>query len=191
MPKKPTPILDAAKANELKETLEANQIGKGDQPASPPPDVPSKPAAKKDDKPKKKAQRIETILIRHDFTVPERADLGSSLADKARILADIEGEAKACARQYKDKISTMQTEVDSLVNKIKEGFEMVPVAAIVMVQIDRKHKTATKAFYRKDTGTYIKSEDIISNTELELFNVLPDNRDLSKPLEAKLMADQV
>lgn len=188
MKKKPTPLLDASAANELKDALEANQVGKGDHP-SPAPHTPDE--KKKDATRKPKPQRVEQILVRHDFTVPERADLGGLLADKARVLADLEGEAKACARQYKDKISTIQTEVDATVNKIKEGFEMVPIAAIVMVQIDRRAKTATKHFYRKDTGVYIKSEDIISNTELELFNVLPDTRDASKPLDAKLLNSQV
>lgn len=185
---KPTPLLNAAEAGELKDALEKNQVGAGDKPA---PDSDSKESKKKDDPKKPKPQRVENILVRHDFSIPERADLGTVLADKSRILSDMESEAKACARQYKDKISTVQTEVDSTVNKIKEGFEMVPVAAIVMVQIDRKHKTATKCYYRKDTGVFIKSEDIISNTELELFNILPENRDMSKPLEAKLLAEQV
>ena len=174
-------------ASEIKDALEKNQVA-GDQPAA----APDTNAPKKKDEAKKpKPQRVENILVRHDFTVPERAELGSVLADKSRVLADMEAEGKACARQYKDKISTVQTEVDATVNKIKEGFEMVPVAAIVMVQIDRKAKTATKAYYRKDTGVFIKSEDIISNTELELFNIMPENRDMSKPLEAKLLAEQV
>jgi uncharacterized phage infection (PIP) family protein YhgE len=178
--------IGAAEAADLKSSLESNQIAKGDSANA----APATDGKKKEEK-KPKPQRVERILIRHDFTVQEKADLGGVLADKSRILADMEDEAKACARQYKDKISTVQTEVDSTVNKIKEGFEMVPVEAIVMVQIDRKAKTATKAFYRKDTGVFIKLEDIISNTELELFNVLPENRDLSKPLEAKLLSEQV
>lgn len=176
-------------AAEIKDAIEKNQVAPD---ATSAPQAEAKPDAKKKDEPKKpKPQRVENILIRHDFTVPERAELGSVLADKSRILTELEAEAKACARQYKDKISTIQTEVESVVNKIKEGFEMVPVSAIVMVQIDRKNKTATKCFYRKDTGVFIKSEDIISNTELELFNVLPENRDMSKPLDAKLLASQV
>jgi hypothetical protein len=179
----------AADAAEIKSTLEANQIGKGEQPTPPPAAAP--PAPKKDEKPKVKPQRVENILIRHDFSILDLANLGGVLADRSRILSDLEGEAKACARQYKDRLTTIQTEVDSTVNNIKEGFEMVPIAAIVMVQIDRKHKTATKAYYRKDTGVFIKSEDIISNTELELFNILPENRAMEKPLDEKLLKSQV
>lgn len=174
------------KPEEIKEAMENNQIDPNAS-AKPAADNPAKP--KEDKKPKR--QRVEQILVRHEFTVPEIAELGKTLADKSRVLADMEAEAKACARQYKDKIATMQTEIDSTVAKVKEGFEMIPVSAIVMVQIDRRNKTATKAFYRKDTGAYIKSEEILSNTELELFNVLPEKRDLTKPLEPKLLETQV
>lgn len=173
------------KPDEIKAAMEKNQIDPNAKEA----DAAGQPKPKEEKKPKR--QRVEQILVRHEFTVPEIAELGKSLADKSRVLADMEAEAKACARQYKDKIATMQTEIDSTVAKVKEGFEMIPVSAIVMVQIDRKHKTATKAYYRKDTGAYIKSEEILSNTELELFNVLPEKRDLSKPLEPKLLETQV
>lgn len=173
------------KPDEIKAAMEKNQIDPNVKEA----DADGKTKPKDEKKPKR--QRIEQILVRHEFTVPEIAELGKSLADKSRVLADMEAEAKACARQYKDKIATMQTEIDATVAKVKEGFEMIPVSAIVMVQIDRRNKTATKAFYRKDTGAYIKSEEILSNTELELFNVLPEKRDLSKPLEPKLLETQV
>lgn len=184
MPRKPKV---AVNPSELKDTIERNTMLGANPPDAPPTAEPDNPKKKKEPK----RQRIEQILVRHEFTIPEIAELGKSLANKSRVLADMEAEAKACARQYKDKIATMQTEIDSTVAKVKEGFEMVPVAAIVMVQIDRKNKTATKAFYRKDTGVFIKLEEIISNTELELFNVLPENRDLSKPLEKKLLESQV
>lgn len=179
--------VNAAEAADLQKTMQANQVKDG--PAAPPVAEPAKPDPKKDKKPK--PQRVEQIMVRHDFTVPELAQLGGSLADKSRVLADLEGEAKACARQYKDKVGTIQTEIDSTVNKIKEGFEMVAVDAIAMVQIDRKAKTATKAYYRKDTGAFIKLEDLISNTELPLFNVLPEGRDLSRPLDKKLLEQAV
>lgn len=177
----------AAEAKDIQASMTANQIS----PAKP---EDPKPETKKDGKPEEKKprkQRVEQILVKHEFSVPELAELGKSLADKSRVLADLQGEAKACARQYKDKIEGMQTEINSTVAKVKEGFEMVPVDAIVMVQIDKTHRTATKAFYRKDTGAFIKSEDVVSNTELPLFNVLPESRDLSKPLEKKFIDQAV
>lgn len=187
----------SAAAAEMKDAIEKNQIAKGDGPTVPPAATPTPTPTPKDDKKEKakekkpKPQRVEQIHVRHDFTVPEAAALGGILADKSRILADLEGEAKACARQYKDKMTTLEAEIDNVVNKIKEGFEMVPVDAIVMVQINRSKKEATKYYYRKDTGVLIKSDKIISNTELELFNILPDKRDPNKPLDAKLLSSQV
>jgi len=181
----------AAEAADLQQTMQKNQV-QTDGPAAPPNGAPT-PAPAKDDKKAKadkkpKPQRIETIFVRHDFTVQEKADLGGVLADKARVMDAMKSEAKVCARQYKDKIDTMQGEIDKVVDKIKEGFEMIEVDAIAMVQIDQKAKTATKAYYRKDTGEFIRSENVLSNTELPLFNILPAGVDMSKPLGKKLMA---
>lgn len=182
--KKKTDVVDPS---ELKDAIERNTIGQGEAPVVPPA-TPATPPPPKKKTPK--PNRVETILVRHDFTTEENANLGKLLADKERMAEDIEGEMKACARQYKDKLASARTEISSTVNKLKEGFEMIPVEAVVMVKIDRKAKTAKKCYYRKDTGEFIKDEKAI-NVELELFNVLPDNRDETKPLPAKLIASQV
>ena len=184
MPRKPKV---AVNPSELKDAIEQNTIAKGEAPAVPPGTAPVPPVPKKKTP---KPNRVETILVRHDFTTEETANLGKLLADRERMADDIEGEMKACARQYKDKLESAWTEIKSTVDKLKEGFEMLPVAAVVMVKIDRAEKTAKKCYYRKDTGAFIKDEKAI-NVELELFNVLPDNRDETKPLPAKLMASQV
>lgn len=146
-----------------------------------------KPAAKK---PEPKPHRVEVIQIRHDFTETETVALGRSLADESRVAEAIKSEAKACARQYKDKLGNSEVRIAGLVDKIKEGFEMVPVEAIVMVKIDKKEKTAKKVYYRRDTGGYIREENAL-NVELGLFNVLPDKHDEKKPLPAKIIQEQV
>lgn len=169
-------------AQQLQVEMQGNQIAPSEQ-ATPPSAKPPKP------EPKKK-QRVETILIRHDFTTLELANLGKSLADKERVAVDIEAEAKACARQYKDKLANVTTEISNDVNKLKEGFEMVPVECIVMAKIDRTAKTVTKVYYRKDTGAYIKHEDAL-NVELELFNILPGKGDITKALDGKFLKEQV
>lgn len=143
-------------------------------------------------KPKKvaKPQRVETILIRHDFDTEETANLGKKLADLQRVADGIKAEAKACARQYKDKLENVCTEISGIVDKVKEGFEMLPVEAVVMAQINRKDRTVKKVYYRKDTGAFIKEENAV-NVELELFNLLPDSRDITKALDSKLLKSQV
>lgn len=183
----------SAAAAEVKDAIEKNQIGKGEEPAVPPqPNAQTLPPAKpKKEKKRAKPQRIETILVRHDFTVQEMADLGRSLADKQRVAEDIEGEAKACARQYKDKLATVKQEIASATDKIKEGFEMISVEAIAMARVDKVKRTVCKAYYRKDTGQFIRAEDNVLNVELELFNMLPDTHDLKKPLPKKLLSAQV
>lgn len=139
---------------------------------------------------KSRPHRIETVRIRHDFNQEEIANLGKGLAAEQRVAEQIESEAKTCARQYKDKLETAKTKIASLTDKIQEGYEMLPVEAIAMVKINRGGKTATKVFYRKDTGAFIREEDAI-NAELELFNVISDKTDVTKPLPAKMLASQV
>lgn len=179
-------------ADVIKSTIEGNSIGKGEAPALPPGtpavvDPPKKPKEKKRAKP----QRIESILVRHDFNEAEIANLGRSLADKQRVAEDIAGEAKACARQYKDKLETVKTEIASTTDKIKEGFEMLSVEAIAMARVDKVKRTVSKAYYRRDTGQFIRAEENVLNVELELFNMLPDAHDIKKPLPKKLLASQV
>lgn len=178
-------------AQQLQEEMTAGQIptrpagdtiktGTDEQPPVAAKAAPPKPPAKK------KPQRVETILVRHDFTAEEQLALGQSLADKQRVANDIAAEAKACARQYKDKLATVETEIGKTVDEIKDGFNMVSVECVVLAKIDRKEKTVKKVFYRKDTGAFIKDENAL-NVELELFNILPDKRDHKKALDEKLL----
>lgn len=178
-PNKPTPESAAA----LQDAMQKNQVANGDS-TTPPPEA--RPKQKRT-----KPQRIETILVRHDFSTQEMADLGLSLADKQRVAEDITGEAKACARQYKDKLETVKVEISTLTDKIKQGFEMLPVEAIAMARVDKVKRTVAKCYYRKDTGQFIRSEDNVLNVELELFNILPDSHDAKKPLPKRLLASQV
>lgn len=186
----PRQALDAKEAAALKDQLEQNSIAKGEAPASPPAN-PSEPVEPKKQKQRAKPQRIETILIRHDFTTQEMADLGIALADKQRVAEDIAGEAKACARQYKDKLETVKTDISSTTDKIKQGFEMIPTEAIAMARIDKVNRTVMKCYYRKGTGAFIRSEENVLNVELELFNLLPDSHEVVRPLPKKLLASQV
>lgn len=145
------------------------------------------------EQPKKKVlkpQRIETVLVRHDFTQAEIASLGTQLAAEQRVADQIQSEAKTCARQYKDKLETSKTKIGGLTDKIQEGYEMLPVEAIAMVMVNRGGETAKKVYYRKDTGDFIRQEDVL-NAELELFNIIPDKTDVTKPLPKKLLVTQV
>lgn len=163
---------------------------RGAKPAEAKPEV-AKPEPKPEKKGKKvRPQRIETIMVKHEFSEKELVALGAQMADESRIAESIESEAKTCARQYKDKLVNSKTKIAGLVDKIKEGFEMVPVDAVAMIQISKKDKTARKCFYRKDTGAFIREENAL-NVEFELFNVLPEKSDYKKALPKKLLNSQV
>jgi hypothetical protein len=140
--------------------------------------------------PKKKPQRVETIRVRHNFDDKELLVIGGTLADKQRVFDHTESELKTIARQFKTTMSGLKCDIDSAVDKIKDVYEMREVEAVVMIRVDKKAKTATKVFYRKDDGSYIKDEPAI-NTEMELFNILPDKRDFRKPLDLKTIDSQV
>lgn len=151
----------------------------------------AKPEPKVEKKGKKvRPQRIETIMVKHEFTEKELVALGAQMADESRVSEAIESEAKTCARQYKDKLVNSKTKIAGLVDKIKEGFEMVPVEAVAMIQINRQDKTARKCFYRRDTGAFIREESAL-NVEFELFNVLPEKSDYKRALPKKLLISQV
>ncbi len=160
-------------AAELTDALQKNQVA----------GAPTEPT-------KKKPQRVETIRVRHDFDDKELLAIGGTLADKQRVYDHTESELKTIQRQFKTTMSGLKCDIDSAVDKIKDGYEMREVESVVMIRVDKKAKTATKVFYRKDDGSFIKDEPAI-NTELELFNVLPDKRDHTKPLARELLDSQV
>ena len=183
--KKDGPVNAGEVAKEITDAINNNQIG-GD-PAAPPVGT---PAPKPPEKPKAKPVRGEIIKVRHDFDDKELLTIGGMLADKQRVYDHTESELKTIQRQFKTTMSGLKCDIDSCVDKIKDGYEMSDVEAVVMVCVDKKSNTATKCFYRKDDGSFIKDERAI-RTELELFNVLPEKHDIKKPLPKKLLESQV
>ena len=176
MPKKNSVVATPETATEVQKAMTDNQVAAAVPPAAKPPEPP-----------KKKAPRIEHIRVRHDFDNTELLALGQTMADKKRVYDSTKAELKTITRQFNTTLSGLDCDITDAVNKIKDGFEMREVEAVIMVKLDNKKKTATKCYYRRDTGAFIKDEKAI-NTELELFNVLPPKHDHKKPLDLKTIA---
>lgn len=175
--------IKASTAGEILGELEKNQII---PPASEPAGPQSATAPTPPPKPEKRPPRLETIQVRHDFSVQETANLGKQLGEEQRKLDTFEDELASVKSEYKSKMVKVEAEINRLVDALQDGFEMRPTKAVMFVEIQKKTRKVAKCFYRSDTGEFIRREEVtLGGMELDLFAVLPKGH---KP-EAKLTAD--
>lgn len=91
--------------------------------------------------------------IRRDFTTEELKRFGKELADNHRKAAEVEGERKAAAAQFKSRMDTLCAESDELANKLSAGFEFVKEETLVLY----RPKDREKDIFELETGEFIET----------------------------------
>jgi hypothetical protein len=75
---------------------------------------------------------IETIQAQHLFTGEEQQTLAKSLVARMQEYSQSEAELDSIKQDYKAKLTRIETDRDTIAQKIRDGFEMRPCDAIVL-----------------------------------------------------------
>ena len=113
-----------------------------------------------------KTPEIHTKLIKHVFTLEERAELGSELSRAFRTLTNIEAEADEIKASIKSRLTRAQAEIGSLTTDIGNGFSMISTRCeVVYFPAER-----VKRFYMvglSGTGASHIAEDAMTPEDFE------------------------
>ena len=120
--------------------------------------------------PSKRATKI-TEYLRHEFTQPERLEMGSGLADAHNRLASIEEEEAVMKAQIKERKSTIEQTIGTLARNLGNGFEMRNV--VCTLEWD-KPNVGEVSYRREDNGEFVK---VRAMTEAERQMDLPLDTD--------------
>src|SRR4051812_15941818 len=107
----------------------------------------------------------EERYLRYDFTAIETHDLAMKLANKAQDRSRVESEKKSVVSQYKSQLDGIDADINSLSNKVANGYEMRKVECEIQYH---KPEQGKKTIIRKDTGG--KEVEKMSSEEWNLWN---------------------
>jgi len=89
--------------------------------------------------------KIEIRSLRHDFTSPERGELGGKLAREIGNHRGIEAEFDQVKADYKAKLAKSEAEIDAFSTNLVNGFDIRPERCVVIFRAADKKKD----FYRE------------------------------------------
>lgn len=125
--------------------------------------------AKRDKKaPRQKTPRVrmkvEAMLdVKHDFLPEEKIVLGERLTSTMTTRANVEQAKKTMAKEYDGKLKILDTEIDGLHGKLRDGHEYRPTAVVVFFNKGLKggkpfKLKGSKLITRKDDGSVVRAE---------------------------------
>lgn len=97
------------------------------------------------------------ILARHDFTDSEIRGIAVKMAGVAQSYSATESEFASVKQDFKAKLDRLELDRDTLVQRIRDGFEMRPTPAYVEFNVPEKGR---KRYYRVGQGVYVYGEMI-------------------------------
>jgi hypothetical protein len=107
----------------------------------------------------------EKRWLRYDFTAPEIHDLSMDLANKTQQFQTVSDEKKSVSSQFKSRLDSIQSDLNSLSNKVASGYEIREVECEVKYHRPEQGK---KTIIRKDNNQKIVEK--MTSEEWNLFN---------------------
>lgn len=107
----------------------------------------------------------EKRWLRYDFSAPEIHDLSMDLANKTQQFQTVSDEKKSVSSQFKSRLDSIQSDLNSLSNKVASGYEIREVECEVKYH---KPEQGKKTIIRKDNNQKIIEK--MTSEEWNLFN---------------------
>ncbi|HZW70799.1 MAG TPA: hypothetical protein VFF57_07970 [Hanamia sp.] len=107
----------------------------------------------------------EKRWLRYDFSAPEIHDLSMDLANKTQQFQTVSDEKKSVSSQFKSRLDSIQSDLNSLSNKVASGYEIREVECEVKYHRPEQGK---KTITRKDNNQKIIEK--MTSEEWNLFN---------------------
>jgi predicted transposase YbfD/YdcC len=107
----------------------------------------------------------EKRWLRYDFSAPEIHDLSMDLANKTQQFQTVSDEKKSVSSQFKSRLDSIQSDLNSLSNKVASGYEIREVECEVKYH---KPEQGKKTIIRKDNNSKIIEK--MTSEEWNLFN---------------------
>ena len=107
----------------------------------------------------------EKRWLRYDFTAPEIHDLSMDLANKTQQFQTVSDEKKSVSSQFKSRLDSIQSDLNSLSNKVASGYEIREVECEIKYH---KPEQGKKTIIRKDNNQKIIEK--MTSEEWNLFN---------------------
>ena len=126
--------------------------------------------------------KIETKLVKHDFTTDEHRQLGGDLARCISGLRQIEAELDEVKASYKAKTSSAEAQINKISTDITNGFEMRNERCVVILDM----KESKKHFYLE---SLLKDGELPKNCEPVITEPLTDADRQAELLEAESKFD--
>lgn len=119
----------------------------------------------------------ETQSLPVTLTHQEKFERGLKLARLTAEIEKLEAEKKMAADNYKGRIGTLQTDLDTTATTVNQGFENRPVRCRWIMNVPEQGK---KCLAREDTGEQIQSADM---SQADLQFVLAEMEDTPEEAE--------
>ena len=107
----------------------------------------------------------EKRWLRYDFSAPEIHDLSMDLANKTQQFQTVSDEKKSVSSQFKSRLDSIQSDLNSLSNKVASGYEIREVECEIKYH---KPEQGKKTIIRKDNNQKIVEK--MTSEEWNLFN---------------------
>lgn len=107
--------------------------------------------------PKVKPNRIIQKSLKVEFTPEEIKEFGSSLATCVLKMDELKDKKKAKAKEFKDVIDEKEAEIESLSNKINNGYEYTNIDCEVFLNVPNSGR---KQIVRMDTKEVVEELDM-------------------------------
>lgn len=92
--------------------------------------------------------------LKHVFSVDEKKELATILAEKVLELQGCEDEKKAIMSQFKSKIDQTQAEINSAASKLRSGYEM----RVTECEIIPDYENKVFCYYRTDNSELVRKK---------------------------------
>lgn len=127
----------------------------------------------------------ETRHLTRAFTTEEKEAMMQEMFAEQDAIGEKEDELDAYKKQVQAEISQHEATVGVLKNKLRTGYEKIPVQCIV------KYDDGKAKYYRKDTGEFVDERPMNDREQMNLAGGFTDAEQIIRDDSEKQMNDEV